>query len=75
MPYKQYSHSFQQISQVFLKNKNRILQRRNMELIINIVIKYFPAFCLPCTCRVAFPSTLVFGWSHVISFAKFVEMM
>ena len=41
-----------------------------MILIINIFIKYFPAFCLPSMCRIVFPITLVFGWKRVISFGQ-----
>lgn len=70
MPPEQCGHNFQQISGVFLKNKNWILQRGNVVLNINNFIKHFPAFCLSSMHRVAFPSTLVFGWSHVVSFGQ-----
>lgn len=56
---------------VFSKTKSRILQRGDMILIINIFIKYFPAFCFSSMCRVAFPST-EFGWSQVVCFGKSV---
>lgn len=61
---------FSQFPVFFLKNKNWILQRGNMVLIINNFIEHFPAFCLSSMHRVAFPSTLVFGWSHVVSFGQ-----
>ena len=41
MPSEQCDYNFQLISQIFLKNENRILQRGSMILIINIFIKYF----------------------------------